>query len=145
MPISERESYHKDANADEASERASFRVGDSYWKLRTKTANRSFFVRLHIENREKPGDLQQVVDAFRQMKKFQFAFRVANGGVAADEFADPRAVDVVHIVEVENDFAVALLDQVADGAAESGTALTQSDLSAEIYDCDIFYLTACAL
>src|SRR5580704_17237703 len=89
----------------------------------SKATQRVFFVRLHIENREKPGNLQQVVHALRQMKKFQLAIRITHRGIAADELAKSRAVYVIHVVEIQNDLAVAFVDQVLNGAAKSGAAL----------------------
>jgi len=44
------------------------------------------------------------VDFFGEGEEFEFAAGVADGGEAADEFADAGGVDVVDVGEVENDF-----------------------------------------
>jgi hypothetical protein len=79
------------------------------------------------------------------LEKFQLSTCVTNRAIAAYELANSRAVDVVHVVEVQDDFTVAFVDQFFDRAAESGAALAQRDLSAEVYDCDVINLTASAL
>src|ERR1700756_2222423 len=132
--------YHKDARELTGS----LGFGGTIFGLAEAT-QRCIFVRLHIKNREKPGNLQQVMHALRQVKKFQLAARITHRGIAADQLANSRAIDIVHIVEIQDDFTVAFVDQFFDRAAESGTTLAQGDFSAEVYDCDVINLTACAL
>jgi len=110
-----------------------------------KAVKRGGFVRLDVENREEPGDLQDVVHSPAEIHQLQLAARAADGRVGPDELADAGAVDIVDIVQVEEDFAMSLLDQVANHVPQGCAGLAERDPAAEIDHGDIANLAACSL
>src|ERR1022692_4271253 len=62
------------------------------------------FVFLDIEDGVKLGDLQQVVNFLSEVEELEFAALVLGRGESADQLADTRAVDIVYVAEVEQDF-----------------------------------------
>src|SRR5437868_7137632 len=63
---------------------------------------------LNVEDGVQLGDLQQIVDLLGQLQQLQLAALILCGGKGADQFADPRTVDVIHIRQVQQNFLVAL-------------------------------------
>jgi len=110
-----------------------------------KTAKRGGFVRGDVEYGEEPRDLHEVMHAPREVHQFQLSARAPHGCVGADEFTDPRAVDVIDIAQIEEDFAMALVDQLSNHPPDHGAAFAQRDLPAEIYDRDVADFSACSL
>lgn len=102
------------------------------------------FVGLDVEDREEAGDLDDVADAAGEVEEFQFAFCAFDGAMGDDEFADARAIDVIDIFEVKDDFCMTLLDELLDRAPQDGAALAERDPAAKVHYRDISDLTACA-
>jgi len=113
--------------------------------LLAKTSHSGRFVRLNIENREKPRDLDDVVHALGQIDELQFALRAADGGICAHQFANAGAVDVIHVGQVEQDFPLTDTHEIADHLAKHSAAFAQCDPAAEINDGDITHVAACTL
>jgi hypothetical protein len=76
------------------------------------------------------------------MKELQFALRVPYGGESAHKLADTGAVDVVHIVQADDDFFLAVIYKLADGFAQQCATVAQRNLAAEIHDRNVVYLPA---
>src|SRR5208282_2322379 len=53
-------------------------------------------------------------------------------GEGAHQLAQPGAIDIVHISQVQQDALLSLADQVANGIANLYTALAESDPPAEV-------------
>lgn len=135
-----------DKNPRIAAEIADEKSGPALSGVRlAEAAKRGRFVRGDIENGEEPGDLHEVVHAPGEMHELQLAARAAHSRVGADQFADSRAVDVIDVAQIEEDFAVALVDELANHPPDHGAAFTQRDLPAEIYDRDVADFSACSL
>src|SRR6266705_2923297 len=62
-----------------------------------KTPNRSVFVCKHIEDSVQLGDLKKIADFLRQMQQLQVPALILHCREPANQFADPRAVDVVDV------------------------------------------------
>jgi len=99
---------------------------------------------LDVENRKKAGNLHNVAHPTRQIQELQLALGTFDGAVGYDEFADPGAIDVIHVFQIEDDLCVALLDELFDRAPEDGTALAERNSAAEVDYGNISDLTACA-
>lgn len=112
------------------------------WIARTmaklfETADRRALVGLHVKHCEQARDLQNVVHAFGKVQKLQFTAGVFHRGVGAYEFADPGAIDVIHVVKAQDDLLVPCVDQISDGLAQHGAAFAERNLAAEINDDDV--------
>ena len=83
-----------------------------------------------VEDGVEAGELEKILDALREIQELDFALGAADGGEAAYELADAGAVYVIHVVEVEDNLALAAADQVVEGAAEHRTAFAERDLAA---------------
>src|SRR5690242_1381179 len=68
------------------------------------------------------------------MQEFQLAATAFGGGVSADKLADPRAVNVIHISEIEHDACAFVVQQSPDRLAKQGAAFTQGYPPTEIHD-----------
>jgi hypothetical protein len=90
-----------------------------------------------IEDGVELGDVEDVVDFFGEGEELEFAAGVADGGEAADEFADAGGVDVIDAGEVENDFLFVGGDELADGVAEFTGFVAEGDAAVEVNDGDV--------
>ena len=99
---------------------------------------------MDVENREQAGDLDDVPDAPSEVEELKLALGTFDGAVGYDEFADPGAIDVIHVFQIEDDLCVALRDELFDRAPEDGTALAERNSAAEVDYGNISDLTACA-
>jgi hypothetical protein len=97
------------------------------------------FVVFDVEDGVELGDVEDVVDLFGEIEELELTSRVADGGEAADEFADARAIDIVDAGEIEDDFFFILLDEVADGIAEIVDFVAEDDAALNIEDGDVGY------
>lgn len=95
------------------------------------------FVFFDIEDGVELGDVEDVLNFLGEAEKFELAAGVADGGEAADQFADAGGVDVIDVGEVENDFFLALSDEIADGIAEVASFVAESDAAANVDDGDV--------
>ena len=95
------------------------------------------FVVLDVEDGVELGDVEDVLDFLGEVEEFEFAAGVADGGEAADEFSDAGAVDVVDADQIEDDFLLALGDEVADSVAEVVDFVTEYDAAGHIEDGDV--------
>src|SRR6478609_6635189 len=103
------------------------------------------FVVFHVEDGVQLGDLQQVVNFFGQVEQLEFAALVAHGGESADQFADARAIDIVHVSEVEQDFLLPLGQQFAHYVLQYHAAFAKSNAAAAIHDGDAVNLARTGL
>src|SRR5216683_3959888 len=100
----------------------------------------SGLVFFHIEDGIELGDLQKVVDLLGQLEQFQLAALVLGCCKGADEFADARAIDVVHIGQVKQNLLLSFGEQVAHRIAQNHAAFAQGDATTAVYDCDSIHL-----
>ena len=90
------------------------------------------FVVVDVEDGVELGQLQHVLHLLGQAQQLQGGALILGGGVGAYQFAQPRAIDVVHVAQIEQDVLLSLADQVANGLAQLHTALAQGDPPAEV-------------
>jgi hypothetical protein len=95
------------------------------------------FVVFDVEDGVELGDVEDVVDFLGEVEEFEFAAGVADGGEAADEFADAGGIDVIDLGEVEDDFFLAGGDELADGVAELSGFVAEGDASVDVDDGDV--------
>jgi len=95
------------------------------------------FVVFDVEDGVELGDVEDVVDFFGEGEEFEFAAGVADGGEAADQFADAGGVDVIDGGEVEDDFLLVFGDEAADGVAELAGFVAEGDASGDVDDGDV--------
>src|SRR5208337_1204775 len=76
------------------------------------------FVVADVEDCIQLGDVEHVLDFLRKVEEFKLAARVAHSRVAAYEFPNARAVNVIHPDKIQDDFLLALVDQAVDGIAQ---------------------------
>src|SRR5438477_4816741 len=90
------------------------------------------FVVFHVEDGVQLGDLQQVVDFLGEVEQLKLAALIFDGGIGADQLADAGAVDVIDVAKVQQDFLVALAEQLAHGIAQDYAAFTEGDTAATV-------------
>src|SRR5450432_206314 len=95
------------------------------------------FVFADVEDGVELGDVEDVLDFLGEVEELEFAAGVADGGVAADQFSDAGAVDVVDAGEVEDDLLFAVGDEIADGVAEVADFVAEDDASGDVEDGDV--------
>src|ERR1700720_4293826 len=95
------------------------------------------FVVFDVEDGVELGDVEDVVNFLGEAEEFEFAAGVADGGVAADQFANAGGVDVVDVSEVEDDFFLAGGDEVKNGVPEKAGCVAEGDASVEVDDGDV--------
>ena len=89
---------------------------------------------LYVENGVELGDVQDVVNLLGEIEEFELAPGVADGGKAADQFADAGGIDVIDVSEVEDDFLLAIADELADGIAQLSGFVAEGDASIHVDD-----------
>jgi len=92
------------------------------------------FVVFDVEDGVELGDVEDVLNFLGEAEEFEFAAGVADGGKAADQFADAGGVDVIDVSEVEDDFFLTIGDKLADGVAEFSGFVAESDASVKVED-----------
>src|SRR5579872_834485 len=102
--------------------------------------DRRGFVVLHIEHGIQLRDLKQIVHLLSEVQQLQFAALVLGRGERADQFANARAVDVIHIGQIQDNLLVAFAEQVAHCIAKNDAAFAQRDAPAAVYNCDSIHL-----
>ena len=95
------------------------------------------FVFFDIEDGVELGDLEDVANFLGEAEEFEFATGVADGGEAADQFADAGGVEVIDVGEIEDNFFLARGDELADGVAELTGFVAESDASVDVKDGDV--------
>ncbi len=98
---------------------------------------RGEFIVLDIEDGVELGNVQHVADFLGKVEQFQFASRVADCGKAADELADARTVEVVDVGKVQDDFLLAMGEEIAHRVAEFPNLVTQDDAPVDVEDGDV--------
>src|SRR5690349_16378521 len=97
-----------------------------------EAADRGCFVFVNVEDGVELGDLQQILDALSEIEELQLSAAVGHGGETRHQLADPRAVDIRHIAQVQQDLLIVFGDQVAQRIAHGAGALTQGNASSYV-------------
>ena len=71
------------------------------------------------------------------MQQLQVSALILYRREPADQFADSRTVDVVHVREIQKDFFSLILQQPANGLSQQSAAISQRDLPAQIHNGDL--------
>src|SRR5436190_21037553 len=111
----------------------------------SKAADRVGLVLMDVEHGIQFGDLEQVLDAMRQVQQLQMTAAVGDAGIGRDKLSDPRAVDIGNVFEVQKNVLMAILHQVAKGVAEGARSFAQGDPARHIDYGDVPYLSSSQL
>ena len=90
-----------------------------------------------VEDGIELGHIKNVVDLLGEVKEFEFAAGIADGSVAADQFSDAGTVDVVDVSKVEDDFFLALSNEVTNGGAKFSDFVPENDAALNVEDGDV--------
>src|ERR1700687_6199095 len=99
------------------------------------------FVVVDVEDGVKLGELQNVLDLAGQVEQLESGTLILGCGIGANEFAQARAIDVIHVAQIQQDVFGSFADQVANRFAQLHTALAQSDPPAKVQDGDAVQFT----
>src|SRR5438270_6824817 len=105
--------------------------------------DRGGFVVLYVKNGVQLGDLQQVVDFLCQIEQLEFATLILHGRIGADELADSRAVNVIDVAKIHQNFLLPFREQVLHHIAQDDAAFAQRNSAVAIHNGDAVNL-ACA-
>src|SRR5262249_13232488 len=75
-----------------------------------------------------------------QIEQLQLAAAVGDRGEPRDQLADSRAIDIVHLAQIQEDLLLVLVDHVAQGVAQRARSFAQRDPSRHVDDADISHL-----
>jgi hypothetical protein len=90
-----------------------------------------------VEDGVELGDVKDVVNFLGEVEELEFSAGIADGGKAADQFADAGGIDVIDVGEVEDDFFLAGGDELADGVTKLAGFVAESDASVDVDDSDV--------
>ena len=108
------------------------------WRVSSpETSKRGAFVCKDIKYGEQLGDLKKIAYFLRQVQQLQVPALVLHRRKSADQFADSRAVDVVHVSEIQKNHFPLIFQQSSDGLSKQRAAVSESDLAAQIDNGDL--------
>jgi hypothetical protein len=103
----------------------------------TEAADCCVFIGEDIENSEELRDLQEIVHFLRQLQQLQVALPAFHGCVAADELADSRTVNVIHVGEIQQNHRAPIVQQSANRLSQESAALAQNDAATQIHNSNV--------
>src|SRR6516225_1101733 len=87
-----------------------------------------FFVGVSLENLVQPYDVQHVLHALSGPQQLQAAANIARACITRDKFADSRrTVHIGDLSEVQNDIALARLQEVGDSCTNHACSRTDCE------------------
>src|ERR1017187_6343663 len=110
-----------------------------------KAADGAGFVFVNVEDGIQLGDLQQVLHPLVQVEQLQLPAAVGHGGKARYQLADPRAVDIGNVPEVEQDLFLVLPHHVSQGFAKRTGPFAESDSTGHVHHGDVAHLPSSQL
>src|SRR5207247_909133 len=93
----------------------------------------SGFVLVHVKNSIQLSNLQKILDALVQAKQLQIPAAIGDRGEPRHQLADPRAVDIRYVAQVEQNLFLTFADQIAHHVAKSARSLAEGDPSRNIH------------
>src|SRR5260370_7896153 len=81
-----------------------------------------------------------MMDFLGELEQLQLAALVADSGECAHQFANPRAVNVGNVSQVQQDSLVPVGDQIAHRIPQHNAAFAERNSSAQVYDGHAVYL-----
>ena len=100
-----------------------------------KAGDRLGFAVVALEDRQQLGDRQQILDPLGHVQQLQRSAVLHHRRVRLDDLAEPGAVHIGHVAEVEQDFLPALLHEALHLVLQHDVAaVTQRDLARQIHD-----------
>src|SRR5260221_13893217 len=98
-----------------------------------ETSQRRALISKHIEYRIELGNLQEIFDFFCQVQQLQVATLILHRGEPADQLADSRAVDIVHVRQVQQNHFPLIGQQPPNRFSQQRTAVSKGDSPAQIH------------
>src|SRR5713101_9029256 len=102
-----------------------------------KASKRGALVRKHIKYGIELGDLQQIADFLRQVQQLQVPALILHRREPADQLADSRAVDVVHVSEIQKNIFPLILQQSANRFSQQRAAVAEDYAAAQVHNGDL--------
>src|SRR6266566_2736979 len=102
-----------------------------------KTPNSGVLVCKHIEDSVQLGDLKKIADFLRQMQQLQVPALILHRREPANQFADPRAVDVVDVGEIQENFFSLIIQQPANRLSQQRATVSEDDPAAQVHDSNL--------
>src|SRR5579864_5124530 len=69
--------------------------------MRLETSERDCFVRLDVKDGEEPRNLDNIADILREIQELHFSACFTDCHIGGDKLADPGAIDIIDIGEIE--------------------------------------------
>src|SRR5439155_20638860 len=102
-----------------------------------KTSKRGALVGKDIKYRVELGDLKKIADFLRQVQQLQVPALIFHRRVPADQLTDSRAVNVVHISQVQQNQFSLILQQSPNRLPQQSAAVAEDNPAAQIHDGDL--------
>src|ERR1700687_161049 len=100
------------------------RSNDQPVRLR-KTSKRGALVRKHIKYGIELGDLKKIADFLRQVQQFQVPALIFHRREPADQLADSRAVNVVHVSQIQQNQFSLIRQQLPNRLSQQSAAISE--------------------
>ena len=96
-----------------------------------------FFILVDFKDCQEFCNHEQVFDLLWEFEEFQLSTLILGSGLAGDELANSRAVDVGNVFKIEDDVLAVITQQMADSIAQLDASLTDCDPAVKFKDDDI--------
>src|ERR1700737_1710419 len=102
-----------------------------------KAAKRGALVGKHIKYRVQLGDLKKIADFLRQVQQLQVPALILHRREPADQLTDSRAVNVVHVSQIQQNPFSLIVQQSPDRLSQQSAAVSEDDAPAQIHNRDL--------
>jgi hypothetical protein len=102
-----------------------------------KTVKRGALVGKDIKHRVQLGDLKKIPNFLRQVQQLQIPALIFHRRKPADQLADSRAVDVVHVSEIQKNHFPLIIQQSPDRLSQKSAAVSERNPSAQVHNGDL--------
>ena len=82
-------------------------------------------------------DLKKIFDFLGQVQQLQVSALILHRREPANQFADPRAVDVVDVGEIQKNFFSLIIQQPANRLAQQRATVSEDDPAAQVHDSNL--------
>src|SRR6267378_3549295 len=102
-----------------------------------KTSKRGALVCKNVKYGIELGDLKKVADFLRQVQQLQVPALILHRREPADQLADSRAVNVVHVSQIQQYQFSLVLKQPPNRLSQQSAAVSEDDPAAQIHNGDL--------
>jgi len=112
--------------------------------MRLETSERDCFVRMDVKDGEEPRNLDNIANMLRKIQELHFSACVTDCHIGGHQLADPGAIDIIDIGEIEKNVALPTRDHIAHHLPQHRSAFSQLDFAAEIDNADVVRFAICS-